>query len=42
MLQSIIVSLWGLGISKINAIYCMWIKHSLILEREGEEKKKDG
>lgn len=43
MLQSIIVSLWGLGISKINAIYCMWIKYSLILERErkGEKKKMD-
>lgn len=39
MLQAIIVSLLGLGISKINAMYCLWIKYSLILEK-GDQKKR--
>lgn len=40
MLQAIIVSLLGLGISKINAMYCLWIKYSLILEKGDQKKKK--
>lgn len=41
MLQAIIVSLLGLRISKINAMYCVWIKYSLILEKAGK-RNKDG
>lgn len=41
MLQAIIVSLQGLGISKINAMYCTWVKYSLILQKD-KKKKRDG
>lgn len=41
MLQAIIVSLLGLRISKINAMCCVWIKYSLILEKGEKKKKKD-
>ena len=40
MLRAIIVSLLGLGISKINAMFCVRIKYSLILDKGG--KKEDG